>query len=60
MFDNPTRRAVVGAGGGLLGANFMSSPALAKLEVPDKAPKAPPPGYNILLRSIHVQWSLAT
>jgi len=49
--NNPSRRAVVGAGGALLGANFLSSPAkaaLAQLKLPDKAPEAPPPGYNIL------------
>jgi arylsulfatase A-like enzyme len=49
--SNPSRRAVVGAGGALLGANFLSSPAkaaLAQLKLPDKAPETPPPGYNIL------------
>jgi arylsulfatase A-like enzyme len=49
--SNPSRRAVVGAGGALLGANFLSSPAqaaLAQLKMPDKAPETPPPGYNIL------------
>jgi arylsulfatase A-like enzyme len=49
--SNPTRRAVVGAGGALLGANFLSSPAKAapaQLKLPDKAPETPPPGYNIL------------
>jgi arylsulfatase A-like enzyme len=49
--SNPSRRAVVGAGGALFGANFLSSPAkaaLAQLKLPDKAPEAPPPGYNIL------------
>lgn len=49
--NNPSRRAVVGAGGALLGANFLSSPAtaaLAQLKLPDKAPETPPPGYNIL------------
>jgi hypothetical protein len=29
--SNPSRRAVVGAGGALLGANFLSSPAKAAL-----------------------------
>src|SRR5215470_14121662 len=49
--NNPSRRAVVGAGGALLGANFLSSPAkaaLAQLSLPDKAPQTPPTGYNIL------------
>ena len=48
---NPSRRDVVGAGGAVLGANVLSSPAkaaLAQLKLPDKAPEAPPPGYNIL------------
>ena len=49
--SNPSRRDVVGAGGALLGANFLSSPAnaaLAQLKLPDKAPETPPAGYNIL------------
>jgi len=49
--SNPSRRAFVGAGGALLGANFLSSPAkaaLAQLKLPDKAPETPPSGYNIL------------
>ena len=48
--SNPSRRAVVGAGGALFGANFLSSPAqaLAQLKLPDRAPETPPPGYNIL------------
>ena len=52
--NNPSRRAVVGASGALLGANFlptMAPPAnalLAQLSLPDKAPQTPPPGYNIL------------
>src|SRR6516162_252549 len=53
--SNPSRRAVIGAGGTLLGASFLStaatSPAkavLAELSLPDKAPQSPPPGYNIL------------
>jgi arylsulfatase A-like enzyme len=48
---NPSRRDVVGAGGVLLGVNVLSPPAnaaLAQLKLPDKAPEAPPPGYNIL------------
>jgi arylsulfatase A-like enzyme len=51
----PSRRAVVGAGGALLGANFLSVPsvrparaALAQLSLPARAPETPPPGYNIL------------
>ena len=46
-----SRRAVLGAGGALLGANFLSFPAeatLVQLKLPDKAPETPPPGYNIL------------
>jgi arylsulfatase A-like enzyme len=49
--NNPSRRDVVGAGGALLGANALSSPAnaaLVQLKLPDKAPETPPPGYNIL------------
>jgi arylsulfatase A-like enzyme len=49
--SNPSRRDVVGAGGALLGANFLSPPAkaaLAQLKLPEKAPETPPPGYNIL------------
>ena len=52
--SNPSRRAVVGASGALLGANFLSAMAapanatLAQLSPPDKAPQTPPPGYNIL------------
>jgi hypothetical protein len=48
---NPSRRDVVGAGGALLGANVLSSPAqaaLAQLKLPDTVPVTPPPGYNIL------------
>ena len=48
---NPSRRAVLGAGGALLGANLTAPPALAELaqqSLPAKAPDAPPPGYNIL------------
>ena len=51
----PSRRALVGAGSALLGANFLSaatippaSAALAPLSLPDKAPEKPPQGYNIL------------
>ncbi len=50
-YSNPSRRDVVSAGGILLGANVLSSPAkatLAQLKLPDKAPETPPPGYNIL------------
>ena len=49
--SDPSRRTVVGAGGALLGANFLLSPAkaaLAQLKLPDRAPEAPPQGYNIL------------
>ena len=52
---NPSRRAVLGAGGALLGANLVSAAAappaladLARLSLPAKAPETPPPGYNIL------------
>src|SRR5271163_1215619 len=48
---NPSRRAVLGAGGVLLGANLTAPPALAELaelSLPANAPDAPPPGYNIL------------
>src|SRR6516164_5797777 len=51
----PSRRAVVRAGGALLGANFLSAAsvrpgraALAQLSLPAGAPETPPPGYNIL------------
>jgi hypothetical protein len=53
--NNPSRRALVGAGGALLGTNFLSagtaSPAkaaLAQLSLPNKAPEEPPQGFNIL------------
>jgi arylsulfatase A-like enzyme len=49
--SNPSRRAVVGASGVLLGADFLTTPAnaiLAQLSLPDRAPQTPPPGYNIL------------
>ena len=50
---DPSRRAVLGAGAGLLGAvaGGMATPAraeLAQLSLPAKAPEQPPPGYNIL------------
>jgi arylsulfatase A-like enzyme len=52
---NPSRRAVLGAGSALLGANLVSAAAappaaaeLAQLSLPAKAPQTPPPGYNIL------------
>src|SRR5215469_9668190 len=50
---DPSRRAVLGAGAGLLGtaAGRMARPAgaeLAQLSLPAKAPEQPPPGYNIL------------
>ena len=50
---DPSRRAVLGAGAGLLGtaAGEMATPAraeLAQLSLPAKAPEQPPPGYNIL------------
>ena len=53
---DPSRRTFLGAGGILLGANLMpaaaapSAPAggLAPMQLPAQAPKAPPPGYNIL------------
>jgi arylsulfatase A-like enzyme len=52
---SPSRRAIVGAGGALLGANFLSVPsvrpakaALAQLSLPARGPETPPPGYNIL------------
>jgi arylsulfatase A-like enzyme len=52
---NPLRRAVLGAGSALLGANLTSvatAPAaladLAQLSLPTKAPETPPLGYNIL------------
>jgi arylsulfatase A-like enzyme len=46
-----SRRAVLRAGGTLLGANLTAPPALAELaelSLPAKAPDAPPTGYNIL------------
>ena len=53
--SNPSRRAVVMAGGALLGANILTAataPAakatLTQLSLPAKAPESPPPGYNIL------------
>jgi arylsulfatase A-like enzyme len=52
---DPSRRAVLGAGTALVGANLLSgamaSPVraeLAQLTLPAKAPETPPPGYNIL------------
>jgi arylsulfatase A-like enzyme len=46
---NPSRRDVMSAGGVLLGANVLTPPAaLAQLKLPEKAPEAPPAGYNIL------------
>ena len=50
---NPSRRAVLGAGAGLLSAaaGGTATPAraeLAQLSLPAKAPEQPPPGYNIL------------
>lgn len=52
---NPSRRAVLGAGSALLGANLVSVAAappavadLAQLSLPSKAPETPPPDYNIL------------
>src|SRR5215467_1242965 len=50
---DPSRRAVLGAGAGLLGtaAGGMATPAraeLGELSLPAKAPEQPPPGYNIL------------
>jgi hypothetical protein len=42
----PSHRAVMGAGGALLGSNYLSSPAKAapaQLKLPDKAPDTPPP-----------------
>jgi arylsulfatase A-like enzyme len=52
--SNPSRRAVLGAGSALLGANLASvatAPAvaeLAQLALPAAAPPTPPPGYNVL------------
>ena len=52
--SNPSRRAVLGAGSALLGANLASvaaAPAvaeLAQLALPATAPQTPPPGYNVL------------
>jgi arylsulfatase A-like enzyme len=52
--SNPSRRAVLGAGSALLGANLASvatAPAvaeLAQLALPATAPPTPPPGYNVL------------
>jgi arylsulfatase A-like enzyme len=53
--SNPSRRAVVMAGGALLGANLLTAataPAvkatLTRLSFPAKAPESPPSGYNIL------------
>jgi arylsulfatase A-like enzyme len=50
---NPSRRAVLGAGAGLLSAaaGGTATPAraeLGELSLPAKAPEQPPPGYNIL------------
>src|SRR5215472_10254593 len=50
---DPSRRTVLGASAGLLGAVIggMATPAraqLAQLSLPAKAPEQPPPGYNIL------------
>jgi hypothetical protein len=52
---NPSRRAVLGAGSALLGANLVSAAAapsavadLAQLSLTAKAPETPPPVYNIL------------
>src|SRR5215470_9045642 len=52
---SPSRRAILEAGGVLLGANFLSAATaplamadLAQPSLPAKAPAAPPPGYNIL------------
>jgi arylsulfatase A-like enzyme len=50
--NNPSRRAVVMAGGALLGTNILTAPlakaTLTQLTLPAKAPESPPPGYNIL------------
>jgi hypothetical protein len=52
---DPSRRAVLGAGSALLGANLVpvaAAPAaaaeLAQLSLLANAPETPPPGYNIL------------
>src|SRR5215470_11619012 len=52
---NPSRRAILEAGGVLLGANFLSAATaplamadLAQPSLPATAPATPPPGYNIL------------
>jgi hypothetical protein len=52
--SNPSRRASLGAGTALLGANLVSVAAapraladLADLSPPAKSPATPPPGYNI-------------
>ena len=52
--SNPSRRAVVGAGGVLLGANIISSPAkaaLAQLKLPDKAPETAAAGLQHSVRA---------
>ena len=53
---NPSRRAILEAGGALLGANLLSAATaplamadLAQPSLPATAPATPPPGYNILL-----------
>ena len=52
---NPSRRAILEAGGALLGANLLSAATaplamadLAQPSLPATAPATPPPGYNIL------------
>jgi arylsulfatase A-like enzyme len=52
---NPSRRAVLEAGGALIGANLLSAVTAplaaanpAQLSLPATAPGTPPPGYNIL------------
>jgi arylsulfatase A-like enzyme len=49
--NNPSRRAVLVAGGAFLGTNALTATAkatLTQLALPAKAPESPPPGYNIL------------
>ena len=53
--SNPSRRAIVMAGGAFLGANVLTAATapsakatLTQLSLPAKAPESPPPGYNIL------------
>jgi arylsulfatase A-like enzyme len=50
--NNSSRRAVVMAGGALLGTNILTASlakaTLTQLTLPAKAPESPPPGYNIL------------